>query len=132
VIVVDASSIVGAALKRGSVPSVALMRVLEHDRVAMSEAVAAEIRQVLARPKFAFVLTSSDQANITALLFADAEWFVPTVQVTDCRDPKDAKYLELALAARASVLISSDNDLLTLHPWRGILILRPTAYLALA
>ena len=108
------------------------MRVLEHDRVAMSEAVAAEIRQVLARPKFAFVLTSSDQANIAALLFADAEWFVPTVQVRDCRDPKDAKYLELALAARASVLISSDNDLLSLHPWRGIPILRPAAYLALA
>jgi predicted nucleic acid-binding protein len=26
-------------------------------------------------------------------------WFEPTVRVTDCRDPKDDKYLELALAA---------------------------------
>lgn len=59
-IVVDASSIVGAAVKPGSTPARALMYVLEHDRLAMSEAVAAEIREVLARPKFVPVLTPSD------------------------------------------------------------------------
>jgi hypothetical protein len=28
-------------------------------------------------------------------------WFDPTVRVTDCRDPKDDKYLALALASGA-------------------------------
>jgi predicted nucleic acid-binding protein len=52
--------------------------------------------------------------------------------VTDCRDPKDAKYLELALAAGAETIVSSDDDLLVLHPWRGVRVLRPADYLALS
>ncbi|MEJ0017307.1 MAG: putative toxin-antitoxin system toxin component, PIN family [Acetobacteraceae bacterium] len=63
------------------------------------------------------------------LLFATT-WFTPLVSVAECRDPRDDKYLELALAASASVLVSSDQDLLVLHPWRGISILRPADYLA--
>ena len=48
--------------------------------------------------------------------------------MNDCRDPKDNKYLELALAAGASTIVSSDSDLLVLHPWRGVRILSPRAY----
>ncbi len=53
----------------------------------------------------------------------------PTATVTDCRDAADNKYLDLALAAQASAIVSSDQDLLVLHPWRGILIQRPADYL---
>jgi predicted nucleic acid-binding protein len=49
--------------------------------------------------------------------------------VTGCRDPDDNKYLELAEAAGAAVLVSSDNDLLVLHPWRGVRILRPAEFM---
>jgi predicted nucleic acid-binding protein len=56
--------------------------------------------------------------------------FTPAERVTDCRDPKDNKYLELALASGAEAIVSSDTDLLALHPWRGARILRPAAYLA--
>lgn len=57
-------------------------------------------------------------------------WFETPVTVTDCRDNADNKYLELALAAQASTIVSSDRDLLVLHPWRGIPILPPAKYLA--
>ncbi len=97
----------------------------------MSEPVAAEIREVLARPKFARVLTPIRQAEIAALLFSDARWFSPVERVADCRDPNDDKYLELALAARATELISSDRDLLSLGLWRGTRILNPSDYLIL-
>ena len=56
--------------------------------------------------------------------------FEPAERVTDCRDAKDDKYLELALASGAGAIVSSDADLLVLHPWRGVRILRPAAYLA--
>jgi predicted nucleic acid-binding protein len=52
--------------------------------------------------------------------------------VADCRDAKDDKYLELALAAGAWAIVSGDADLLVLHPWRGVRILRPAEYLAAA
>jgi predicted nucleic acid-binding protein len=45
-----------------------------------------------------------------------------------CRDAKDNKVLELALAAKASVIVASDADLLVLHPFRGIAIVTPGDY----
>ena len=41
------------------------------------------------------------------------------------------KYLELALAAGAETIVSSDDDLLVLDPWRGVRIMRPGDYLDL-
>ena len=65
-----------------------------------------------------------------ALLSVSGVPFAPGERVTDCRDPKDDLFLELALASGAGILVSSDNDLLVLHPWRGVRILRPAEYLA--
>ena len=41
-------------------------------------------------------------------------------RVQDCRDAKDNKFLELALTAKADVLVSSDIHLLELNPYRAI------------
>jgi putative PIN family toxin of toxin-antitoxin system len=71
------------------------------------------------------------EAEMSAVLSSEAVWFEPIVRVTDCRDPKDDMYLELALAAGAETIVSSDDDLLVLHPWRGVRILRPADYLSL-
>jgi uncharacterized protein len=60
-----------------------------------------------------------------------AIWFDPATPVSDCRDPKDHKYLELALAAGAETIVTSDYDLLILHPWRRVRLLMPADYLAL-
>jgi putative PIN family toxin of toxin-antitoxin system len=62
---------------------------------------------------------------------AVAKEFVPSQVVTDCRDAKDNKYLELALAGAADIIVSSDADLLVLDPWRGIRIVTPAAFLGL-
>ena len=57
--------------------------------------------------------------------------FLMTVDltVTDCIDPKDNKFLELAEAANAEVIIASDTHLTNLHPWREIPVLPPAAFL---
>ena len=52
-IVVDASTLVGAALKPDSVPEQAVLRAEDVDVFALSTAVDAEIAEVLSRPKFA-------------------------------------------------------------------------------
>jgi len=49
--------------------------------------------------------------------------------VPHCRDTSDDIILALAVSANADVIVSSDNDLLTLHPWRGISILTPAQFL---
>ncbi len=106
-------------------------RVRAASRIARSDAVAVEIREVLSRPKFARVLTQARQGEIADLIFSDSQWFDPRIRVSDCRDPSDDKYLELALASGAAVIVSSDKDLLDLDPWRGVRIVRPAEFLTL-
>lgn len=54
----------------------------------------------------------------------------PSVLDPPCRDPRDNKFLALALTAAAAFLVSSDADLLILHPWHDIPILTPAQFLA--
>jgi len=130
VIVFDASAVVSAALREDSVPERALLRAEELDLFALSYAVEAEIVEVLNRPRFADAVSEARRARILDVLRGQAAWFAPSEPVTDCRDEKDNKYLELALVAGAHTIVSGDNDLLVLHPWRGVRILRPAEYLA--
>jgi putative PIN family toxin of toxin-antitoxin system len=129
-IVFDASAVVSAALREDSVPERALLRAEATDLFALSAEVEAEISEVLARPRFARATTAARRTRILDILRAGAVWFVPAERVTDCRDAKDNKYLELALAAGAAAIVSGDADLLVLHPWRRVPILKPAAYLA--
>jgi uncharacterized protein len=131
-IVFDASAIVSAALKVGSVPERALLHAEEVDVLALSAVVDAEIAEVFARPKFAQTIPLLRRQRFLEILRSAAVWFEPVVRVTDCRDAKDNKHLELALAAGAETIVSGDFDLLVLHPWRGVRILHPADYLALS
>jgi putative PIN family toxin of toxin-antitoxin system len=123
--------LVAAALKADGVPMQALLHAEEVDVIALSADVEAEIAGVLARPKFARAVSRERRDHLLEILRAEAIWFEPVARITDCRDPKDNKYLELALAAGAETIVSSDEDLLVLDPWRGVRILRPSAYLSL-
>ena len=51
--------------------------------------------------------------------FFAAERVEPAEIVRECRDPKDDKYLALAAAGRADVIVSSDaRHLISMHPWQ--------------
>jgi predicted nucleic acid-binding protein len=52
-------------------------------------------------------------------------------QITACRDPKDDKFLSLAVSGAATHIITGDRDLLTFDPLQGIRILTPQDFLAL-
>jgi putative PIN family toxin of toxin-antitoxin system len=56
--------------------------------------------------------------------------FVPIVhRIRECHDPKDDKFLEVALNGRADLILSGDADLLAMHPWREVGIAEPGNYL---
>lgn len=54
------------------------------------------------------------------------------ISITDCRDPKDNKFLELAVTSNASCIITGDKDLLELNPFRGIPVLNAAGFLNIA
>ena len=133
-VVVDTSTLVSAALYTGSIPDQALSKALKYFDLCASVETLAELAQVLPRGKFdryrdrdsrlAFVATMRLRSHLFAVDLADVSAVDPP-----CRDPKDNQFLALAQVAEADVLVSSDEDLLVLHPWRGIPILTPSKFL---
>ncbi len=88
-----------------------------------------ELADVLFRQKLDRYVSRKEREHFLQQLARAAE-FVPIVQlVRQCRDPKDDKFLEVALNGRADGIITGDADLLAMHPWREIAILSPMHYL---
>lgn len=132
IVVLDASIIVSAALKANSVPEQALLRAVDApSRLIISQSVEDEYRQVLSRPKFDRFVSIGRRQRILDIVLVAAERVELREVVQECADPKDDKYLTLAAAGKADVIVTGDaRHLLSLHPWRGVRILRPADYLA--
>jgi uncharacterized protein len=93
-VVVDASVVASAALKRQSTPETAFIYALTYDALYLSEPVIEEIQEVLRRPKFRKYISDERLADIVSLILADAHYVTPTERVVACRDPADDKYLD--------------------------------------
>jgi uncharacterized protein len=68
--------------------------------------------------------------DLLARLAQNTVFFEPIAVVTDCRDETDNKFLALALDAKASCILSGDQDLRTVHPFRRIPIYSPGEFVA--
>jgi len=84
---------------------------------------------VLQRAKFERYVTASQREEFLAAFVERALFVEPTEEVRACRDAKDDKFLELAVSGGATYIISGDNDLLVLHPFRNIAIMTPAEFL---
>ena len=126
--VIDTNVLLAALLWPG--PPHALLAQARDGRVTLisSPALLAELADVLGRPKFAAILarigSSVDQ------LLAQARQLVEVVEPPPlpepvCRDPDDDEVLALALASRAELIVSGDNDLLVLAQFEGVPIVNP-------
>jgi len=123
---------VSALLVPGSKPRRALDRAFQEGRVLLSFATLAELYDVLHRKQFRRYVEEELARSFLAALARDSEWIDVDVQVNACCDPRDNKFLEIALSGRATHLISGDADLLVLDPFQGIRILSPQEFLDLA
>jgi putative PIN family toxin of toxin-antitoxin system len=128
-VVIDTSTLVGAALKRRSNPRLAFEFAIARYTLIVSPAVLREVEEVLTRPKFDRFVPLDIRAEFILLVRHYAIPHDPVEQIRACRDPKDDMYLSLAVSAGADCIVSSDDDLLCLSPFRGIPILTPRAFL---
>ncbi|WP_129627944.1 putative toxin-antitoxin system toxin component, PIN family [Candidatus Oscillochloris fontis] len=127
--VIDTNTIVSAALFRQSVPRQAVDAALVGGIVLVSEATTLELTTVLLREKFDRYL-SRDVRERFLTIFLQKTVLVEIIEpIIACRDPKDNKFLEVAICGDAKLIISGDNDLLDLHPYRGVAILNPRTFL---
>jgi len=128
-IVVDTNVLVSRLLAAESLPGQAVRQARRRGRLLVSDATMNELVDVLAREKLDRYVTVAQRKQFLRQLGRIAE-FVPIIQVIrECRDPKDDKFLEVALNGRADAIVSGDADLQGLNPWRGIAIISPVEYL---
>lgn len=126
--VIDTNVLVSAVIFPNSIPRQAVRKTLRDGVVLFSDPTLNELQEVLFRPKIDRYASREDRSIFLAQLESVAE-MVPEVQVVrECRDPKDDKFLEVALNGVADVIITGDADLLRMGPWRGIVIVSPATY----
>jgi putative PIN family toxin of toxin-antitoxin system len=134
-VVLDTSTLVSAALRIGSIPHQVLIKALGTCDVCASDETLRELERVLNRKKFDRYVDRDSRSEFAALirrhvhLFSVRDGGLEALEPT-CRDPEDNKFLALALVAEADLLVSSDEDLLVMNPWRGITIVTPADFLS--
>ena len=119
-VVFDTSTLIGALLFPRSQHAQSFRDVISHHQTVASIETMQELVDVISRPKFDRYRAVADRAEFVRRYAAVVEMFIVTEMVNDCRDSRDNKFLALALAANASAIISSDDDLLVLNAYRGI------------
>jgi uncharacterized protein len=129
--VLDANVIVSASLIKEGKARKALDKAQAQGLVLMSVSVLVELEEVLARPKFDKYITITERKLFLAGLVKTVQFVEIEEIVNICRDSKDDKYLELAANGKATCIISGDEDLLILNPFRDVPILTVQAFLEL-
>lgn len=128
-VILDTGILVSAAIRPDSIPALALEKSLLDFDVCVSQETLAELERVLGRSKFDRYAPKAQREAFLKGFREQATTVNVSIIVTDCPDSKDNMFLALAETAMAELIISSDPHLKNMHPWRGIPILPPAAFL---
>ncbi len=129
--VFDTNTLISSALIKNSTNSQAIDKAILLGTIAFSQSTFEEFTEVLFRKKFDKYFSGDDERWILVdRLEANSKLFTPDLIIKDCRDPKDNKFLELAISASAACIITGDKDLLVLHPFKRIPILNAVDFIS--
>ena len=128
-IVIDTGVLVSAAIRPESVPALALEKALLQFEICACDDTLAELETVLKRAKFDRYVPPDIRQEFVAGFRQRVTKIAVAQTVTDCIDPNDNKFLALAEAADAELIVASDPHLTDMHPWREIPIIPPAAFL---
>ena len=127
--VFDTNALISAHLLDKSESRKAYNKAIDKGVLIYSDASFDEFAKTFLRSKFEKYLPFDKRMLAVREFQSRAALIDVGISITDCRDPKDNKFLELAISVNASCIISGDKDLLILHPFRGIPILNATDFL---
>ena len=130
-LVLDTNVLVSAALRNGSLPHRTLLKARMEARLLASDETLAEFREVLLREKFDRGVDRMFREGLVQEYSRLCTLVPIPTPIHACRDPRDDKFLEVAVHGRADAIVTGDADLLALNLFRGIAILTPAAYLDL-
>ena len=129
-VVFDTNALISAVLFPKSVPGQAFTHARHNGTILVTVTLVTELRDVLARRKFERYLSAESRDAFLAAFVLEVAFVENTELITACRDPKDNHVLEAAINGAASCIVSGDNDLLILTPFRDVPIVTPAEYLS--
>jgi putative PIN family toxin of toxin-antitoxin system len=121
--------IISAFLLPNSVAAQTFRKLRKQGKLLLSFPISDELEDVIRRKKFDRYATPEARLQFLKTIIQEAIFIEITVSVNDCRDLRDNKFLELALSGQAECIISGDDDLLVLHPYKGVRIINPRTFL---
>jgi putative PIN family toxin of toxin-antitoxin system len=130
-VVVDTNILVSFAIR----PNPDFERIFDHIAAhcvsLVSEGTIAELFDVLTRDKFRRYIPLDQSIEYVEWYFGASEPVIVAEHVIACRDPKDDKFLSLAVAGKADCIIAGDQHLLEMVKFRGIPVYRPAEFIRL-
>lgn len=127
-VVLDTNVLISAALSKNGAPAQVVRHVFAEHAALWSEATFAELQARLWKPKIDRYISLEDRRSFLQDARAIGTWVAPAPAVTAqkySRDPTDDMFIHTALAGGARLLVTGDQDLLTLPPLQGLKILTP-------
>ncbi|CUS34547.1 PilT protein [Candidatus Nitrospira nitrosa] len=128
-LVLDTNTLISGVLLSDSVPGQVVRKAITEDLILLSEDSLYELADVLSRKKFDRYLCLEDREEFVQLVLRVAEMVPIVTAVHECRDESDNRILEVAVNGDAALILSGDQDLLMLNPFRGIPVLKPGDYM---
>lgn len=128
--VFDTNALISVALLVNSTNKLALQKAEKIGKIFFSAETLLELTEVLVRKKFDKYLSTQERVEFVNRIEMKYELAKIVSDLTECPDPKDNKFLNLAVDVGASCIISGDKHLLQMHPFRNISILNATDFLA--
>lgn len=127
--VFDTNVLVSAFLLRQSTARRSLDLAMSIGQLVHSDETLFELKAVLERSKFDRYLSLSDRITLFQAFEKMSTSQPVSLHIALCRDPKDDKFLSLALAAQATCIITGDEDLLVLAGIFEVPIINPADFL---
>lgn len=127
--VLDTNTLVSRLLVPQGTAGRAVDHALARGTALVSDDTLAELAEVLSRPRFDRYVSLHDRRRFVEQLGGVARRITITRRLQACRDPKDDKFLDVAINGEAEAVITGDLDLLVLDPFHGVRLLSPAAFL---
>lgn len=129
VFVVDTNTLISAFLLPKSTSRQAIDKALTIGDIVISDETINEFSDTFIRSKFDKYISLELRLEIIEDFKSISTLIKTKVVITACRDPKDNKFLELAISGKAEFIITGDNDLLVLNPFKNVSIVSATEFL---
>lgn len=125
----DTNIFLSGLISKQSPPYQSVAYILQHGIIAFSQETFQELSEVLGREKFDKIIPLKYRKSFLVNLKDNCIFYEIESTVDICRDPKDNKFLDVAITSNADYLITGDEDLLVLERIEHTSIITPKDFI---